>query len=72
MSRKRYTPEQIISTKPRWPWRRASPLVKLVARSAYRSRVTIAGARNMAAFVLQAKRLKDLEKENGRLRKARI
>ena len=55
----------------RWPWRRASRLVKLVARSAYanrgsnnsyttswdttkpsRSRVTIAGARNMAAFVL--------------------
>ena len=54
MSRKRYTPEQIISMlrEARWPWRRASPLVKLVARSAYRSRVTIAGARNMAAFVL--------------------
>ena len=54
MSRKRYTPEQIISMlrEAEVAWRRASPLVKLVARSAYRSRVTIAGARNMAAFVL--------------------
>ena len=59
MSRKRYTPEQIISmlreaevALAQGQWRRASPLVKLVARSAYRSRVTIAGARNMAAFVL--------------------
>ena len=58
MSRKRYTPEQIISmlreaevalAQGQSPQNR---LVKLVARSAYRSRVTIAGARNMAAFVL--------------------
>ena len=74
MSRKRYTPEtdyQHVARSRGGLWRRASPLVKLVARSAYRSRVTIAGARNMAAFVLtRPKRLKDLEKENGRLRKA--
>ena len=44
MSRKRYTQNRLSAccAKPRWPWRRASPLVKLVARSAYRSRVTIA------------------------------
>ena len=55
MSRKRYTPEQIISMLREARGglgAGASPLVKLVARSAYRSRVTIAGARNMAAFVL--------------------
>ena len=55
MSRKRYTPEQIISMLREAEVALAqgqSPLVKLVARSAYRSRVTIAGARNMAAFVL--------------------
>ena len=65
MSRKRYTPEQIISMlreaevalaqgQSIGPCRTlgVSEQVKLVARSAYRSRVTIAGARNMAAFVL--------------------
>ena len=54
MSRKRYIPEQIISMlrEAEVALAQASPLVKLVARSAYRSRVTIAGARNMAAFVL--------------------
>ena len=72
--RKRYTPDADYPccAKPRWPWRRASPLVKLVARSAYRSRVTIAGASIEYGGLRtdQAKRLKDLEKENGRLRKA--
>ena len=54
MSRKRYTPEQIISMlrEAEVALAQGSPLVKLVARSAYRSRVTIVGARNMAAFVL--------------------
>ena len=54
MSRKRYTPEQIISMlrEAEVALAQGSPLVKLVARSAYRIRVTIAGARNMAAFVL--------------------
>ena len=54
MSRKRYTPEQIISMlrEAEVALAQGHPLVKLVARSAYRSRVTIAGARNMAAFVL--------------------
>ena len=56
MSRKRYTPEQIISMlrEAEVALAQGQPLVKLVARSAYRSRVTIAGARNMAAFVDQA------------------
>ena len=53
MSRKRYTPEQIISMLREAEVALAQgQSVKLVARSAYRSRVTIAGARNMAAFVL--------------------
>ena len=54
MSRKRYTPEQIISMlrEAEVALAQGQSLVKLVARSAYRSRVTIAGARNMAAFVL--------------------
>ena len=68
MSRKRSDDRNRLSAcaKP-WPWRRASPLVKLVARSAYRSRVTIAGVIKEYGGLRtdQAKRLKDLEKENG-------
>ena len=54
MSRKRYTPEQIISMlrEAEVALAQGQSVAKLVARSAYRSRVTIAGARNMAAFVL--------------------
>ena len=54
MSRKRYTPEQIISMlrEAEVALAQGQSVGKLVARSAYRSRVTIAGARNMAAFVL--------------------
>ena len=53
MSRKRYTPEQIISMLREAEVALAGQSVgQAVARSAYRSRVTIAGARNMAAFVL--------------------
>ena len=75
MSRKRYTPEQIISML------REAEVALAQGQSVGQAcrtlgvsepaQVTIAGARNMAAFVLiMAKRLKDLEKENGRLRKA--
>ena len=54
MSRKRFTPEQIISMlrEAEVALAQGQSVVKLVAHSAYRSRVTIAGARNMAAFVL--------------------
>ena len=54
MSRKRYTSERIISMlrEAEVALAQGQSVGKLVARSAYRSRVTIAGARNMAAFVL--------------------
>ena len=71
MSRKRYTPEQIISMlrEAEVALAQGQSVAKLVARSAYRSnyrwRKEYGGLRTD-----QAKRLKDLEKENGRLRKA--
>ena len=54
MSRKRYTSERIISMlrEAEVALAQGQSVGKLVARSAYRSRVTIAGARTMAAFVL--------------------
>ena len=73
MSRKRYTPEQIINI-----LRQAEVLISqgqttgevcrglgISEQSYYRWRKEFGGLR-----VDQAKRLKDLEKENGRLRKA--
>ena len=65
---KRYTPEQIISM-----LREAEVALaqgQSVGRSAYRSRVTIWRKEYGGLRTDQAKRLKDLEKENGRLRKA--
>ena len=81
MSRKRYTPEQIISMLREaevalaqgqsvgQACRTLGVSEQTVALFGYRHNrgVTIAGARNMAAFVLfQAKRLKDLEKRVNR------
>ena len=55
MSRKRYTPEQISAccAKPRWPWRRASPLVKLVPATTSDVRVTISMLREAEVALAQ-------------------
>ena len=54
MSRKRYTPEQIISMlrEAEVALAQGQSVGQACRTLAYRSRVTIAGARNMAAFVL--------------------
>ena len=72
MSRKRYTPEQIISmlreaevALARQSVGQACRTLGVSEQSYYRWRKEYGGLRTD-----QAKRLKDLEKENGRLRKA--
>ena len=74
MSRKRYTPEQIISMLREAEVAlaqgqsvgQACRTLGVSEQSYYRWRKEFV----LAAFVLTSKRLKDLEKENGRLRKA--
>ena len=51
-------------------WRRAEPLEKCAGGSGYRNNLTTAGEEYGGLKVGQARRLKDLEAENARLKRA--
>ena len=73
MARKRYTTEQIIGLlrEAEVRWDRVRRSARSAEESASQSRATIAGGASMAVLKLdQAKRLKDLDRENERLKRA--
>ena len=61
----------VTSVKQRFSWRKARRLARYAGISEYRNRVTIVGVGRYGGLkVDQARRLKELERENTRLRRA--